>query len=598
MTRKAKSLPPVPLAPLRKVLTGITGFDEITNGGLPVGRTILVRGGPGCGKTVFAMQVLVNRARDHREAGILVAFEERADQIVANAATLGWNIPALAAKKLYFVDANLSSRVDAAAEIDLTKELNLLRAYVREAGAKYIVFDGIDVLLRSLADPQAELREIYRLREWILESGLTAIITQKSGLSDDDTKQGYGILPFMADCVITLSHHVLAGSSFRNLRVTKYRGSGYLADEFPITITDTGMQVRDRGPVELLYAVTDERISTGLPRLDAMLTGGYHRASNVLISGAPGTAKSTLAGLFVEAACQRGERAMYVSFDEGATQIVRNLASVGIQLKAHEKSGLLKIYSTRTRGPNIEQQFGELRRVILEHRPTCVVIDPLSALASKLAHVASADATQMFLDFLKVNGITVVNTSLLDGPEVGEATATGISTIADTWIHVSYVVNEGERNRALTIVKSRGTGHSNQVRELILSDTGVTLTDVYTAQGEVLMGVARWDRERSELAVQQKALRTAAIARVRLKSAQAEAAARLAVITTEIEVRAAELALLDAELTQATELRSSEDETLRKLRHADAEVATAGLAVVPMRQRKTNGNAKLRTTSP
>jgi circadian clock protein KaiC len=402
----------------------------------------------------------------------------------------------------------------------------------------------------------------------------------------------------MADCVITLSHHVLAGSSFRNLRVTKYRGSGYLADEFPITITDTGMQVRDRGPVELLYAVTDERISTGLPRLDAMLTGGYHRASNVLISGAPGTAKSTLAGLFVEAACQRGERAMYVSFDEGATQIVRNLASVGIQLKAHEKSGLLKIYSTRTRGPNIEQQFGELRRVILEHRPTCVVIDPLSALASKLAHVASADATQMFLDFLKVNGITVVNTSLLDGPEVGEATATGISTIADTWIHVSYVVNEGERNRALTIVKSRGTGHSNQVRELILSDTGVTLTDVYTAQGEVLMGVARWDRERSELAVQQKALRTAAIARVRLKSAQAEAAARLAVITTEIEVRAAELALLDAELTQATELRSSEDETLRKLRHADAEVATAGLAVVPMRQRKTNGNAKLRTTSP
>ena len=550
MTRKAKSLPPVPLAPLRKVLTGIAGFDEITN------------------------------------------------QIVANAATLGWNIPVLAAKKLFFVDANLSSRVDAAAEIDLTKELNLLRAYVREAGAKYIVFDGIDVLLRSLDDPQAELREIYRLREWILESGLTAIITQKSGVSDDDTKQGYSILPFIADCVIALSHHVLAGSSFRNLRVTKYRGSGYLADEFPITITDTGMQVRDRGPVELLYAVTDERISTGLPRLDAMLTGGYHRASNVLISGAPGTAKSTLAGLFVEAACQRGERAMYVSFDEGATQIVRNLASVGIQLKAHEKSGLLKIYSTRTRGPNIEQQFGELRRVILEHRPTCVVIDPLSALASKLAHVASADATQMFLDFLKVNGITVVNTSLLDGPDVGEATATGISTIADTWIHVSYVVNEGERNRALTIVKSRGTGHSNQVRELILSDTGVTLTDVYTAQGEVLMGVARWDRERSELAVQQKALRTAAIARVRLKSAQAEAAARLAVITTEIEVRAAELALLDAELTQATELRSSEDETLRKLRHADAEVATAGLAVVPMRQRKTNGNAKLRTTSP
>lgn len=591
MTRKAKPLPPVPLAPLRKVLTGITGFDEITNGGLPVGRTILVRGGPGCGKTVFAMQVLVNRARDHREVGILVAFEERADQIVANAATLGWNIPALAAKKLFFVDANLSSRVDAAVEIDLTKELNLLRAYAREAGAKYIVLDGIDVLLRSLHDPRSERREIYRLREWILESGLTAIITQKSGLDEDDTKHGYSFMPFMADCVITLSHHVVAGSSFRNLRVTKYRGSGYLADEFPVTITDTGIHVRDRGPVELLYAVTDERISTGLPRLDAMLAGGYHRASNVLISGAPGTAKSTLAGLFVEAACQRGERAMYVSFDEGATQIVRNLASVGIQLKTHEKSGLLKIYSTRTRGPNIEQQFGELRRVVQEHRPTCLVIDPLSALASKLAHVASADSTQMFLDFLKVHGITVVNTSLLDGPDVAEATATGISTIADTWIHLSYVVYEGERNRALTIVKARGTAHSNQVRELVLSDAGVTLTDVYTAQGQVLMGVARWERERSELAVREQALRTAAVARVRLKSEQAEAAARLAVITTEIEVRAAELALLDAELEAASALRSSDSLTLRRLRHADADAdaATAGLTARPLHQRKTKG---------
>lgn len=572
MKSKTKVLKPVPLTSLRKMPTGISGFDEITYGGLPIGRTTLVRGGPGCGKTVFAMQTLVNGARDRREPGILVAFEEDADQIVANAATLGWNIPALAAKKLFFLDAVLSPRAKAVGEINLTQQLNVLQAFVTEAGAKYIVLDGIDVLLRLLDNPAEERREIYRLRDWIARSGLTAIITQKADADDDPSTQRYNFMQFMADCVITLGHQVVAGSSFRNVRVKKYRGSGFLGDEFPITITEKGLQVSNRGPVELHYHVTDERISSGLPRLDVMLGDGYYRGSNVLISGAPGTAKSTLAGLFAEAACDRGERAMYVNFDEGANQIVRNLASVGIRLQPHQKSGLLRIYSTRTRGPNIEEQFGELRRVIQEHQPTCLVVDPLSALSSKLAHLASADATQMFLDYLKIKGITVVNTSLLDGPDVGEATATGISTIADTWIHVSYVVHEGERNRALTIVKSRGTGHSNQVRELTLSDSGVSLTDVYTAQGQVLMGVARWEREQEELAAKKQSLRASAIARVKLNSAQAEAVARLSVITTEIEVRKAELELLDHEITTASDLRASDRITLRKLRHADAEV--------------------------
>jgi circadian clock protein KaiC len=353
----------------------------------------------------------------------------------------------------------------------------------------------------------------------------------------------------------------------------KYRGSGFQGDEFPITITEAGIDVTSRGPVELQYAVTDERVSSGIPRLDAMLCGGYHRGANVLISGAPGTAKSTLGGLFVAAACARGERAMYVNFDEGASQIVRNLGSVGIKLLPYQKSGLLKIYSTRTRGPNIEEQFGELRRVIREHKPRCLVVDPLSALASKLAHVASADSTQMFLDYLKGEGITVVNTSLLDGPDVGEATATGISTIADTWIHLSYVVHEGERNRALTIVKSRGTGHSNQVRELSLSDTGVTLTDVFTAQGEVLMGVARWEREQEELAAQRQAKRAAEVARAKLVGAQAEAAARLAAIQSEMELRQAEMALLEVEMATASDVAASGRVELRKLRHADEERA-------------------------
>lgn len=580
MIPRSKRLKPVPLVPLAKVPTGITGFDEITYGGLPRGRTTLLRGGPGCGKTVFAVQSLVNLARDRREPGILVAFEENANQIVANAATLGWNIPALTAKRLFFMDASLSPEMIQAGDFDLARQLNVLQALIKEAGAKHIVFDGIDVLLRLLDNPVAERREIYRLRDWLSRSGLTAIITQKVAADDDASRQHYNFMQFMADCVVNLAHHVVAGSSFRNVRVMKYRGSGFLGDEFPISITQSGIQVTNRGPVELHYRVTEERVSSGLPRMDAMLRGGYFRGSNVLISGAPGTAKSTLAGLFVAAACERGERAMYVNFDEGATQIVRNLSSVGIRLKPHQTSGLLKIYSTRTRGPNIEDQFGELRRVIREHKPRCLVVDPLSALSSKLAHIASADATQMFLDFLKVEGITVVNTSLLDGPDVGELTATGISTIADTWIHVSYIVNEGERNRALTIVKSRGSGHSNQVRELTLADSGVSLTDVYTAQGQVLMGVARWEREQEELATKKLTLRASEVARVKLNSAQAEAVARLTVITTEMEVRKAEIALLDLEMSSASELLATDRRMLRKLRHADEELP------VPVRKGK------------
>jgi circadian clock protein KaiC len=378
----------------------------------------------------------------------------------------------------------------------------------------------------------------------------------------------------MVDCVVVLRHQVVDGSAFRNLRVVKYRGSGFSADEFPITLTTKGLQLTNRGPTELQYEVTDERISSGLPRLDNMLRGGYHRGSNVLISGAPGTAKSTLSGLFAVAACQRGERTLYVSFDEGAAQIVRNLRSVGIRLAPHQKSGVLKMYSTRTRGPNIEDQFGALREKVRAHKPRCLVIDPLSALSTKTAHLASADAAQQFLDFLKGEGITVVNTSLMDGLRTDEA-ATGISTIADTWIHVSYVVQDGERNRALTIVKSRGTGHSNQVRELTLSNEGVTLTDVFVAQGKVLMGVARWEWEQEEQAAKKRSQAATELKRLQLQLAQAEAAARLQVVQTEMEARSAEIKVLTLATGSASKIRATDRKVLRKMRHADEDVRVA-----------------------
>jgi circadian clock protein KaiC len=552
---------------LTKVRTGIQGFDEITDGGLPRGRTTLVLGGPGCGKTVFALQTLVHGAQKEKEASIFVAFEESARQIVANAATFAWDLPALEKKKLFFLDARLSPEVVKAGEFDLIGMLSVLEAKTTEIHAKRIVFDGLDVLLSLLDDPVAERREAYRIRDWLLRTGLTGIITLKLAGSEFD--QRYSFLQFMVDCAVLLRHQVTDGSAFRNLRVTKYRGSGFAADEFPITLTSDGMSLTHRGPTELTYEVTDERVSTGLPRLDHMLRGGYHRGSNVLISGAPGTAKSTLSGLFAAAACARGERTLYVSFDEGAAQIVRNLKSVGIQLGPHLKSGLLKMYSTRTRGPNVEDQFGSLRALVNTHKPRCLVIDPLSALSTKLAHVASADAAQQFLDFLKSAGITVVNTSLMDGLNTDEATATGISTIADTWIHVSYVVHEGERNRALTIVKSRGTGHSNQVRELTLANDGVTLTDVFIAQGKVLMGVARWEWEQEEHAAKKRIQVANELKRLQLHLAQAEAAARLQVVQTEMEARSAEMAVLVDATGSASKLVTTDREVLRKMRHAD-----------------------------
>lgn len=563
-TRAVRSV----IKPITKVPTGIQGFDEITDGGLPRGRTSLITGGPGSGKTVFALQTLVTGATDHREAGIFVAFEESALQIMTNAVAFGWDLASLSRRKLFFLDAQLSPDVVTAGEFDLIGMLELLSAKVKELGAKRIAFDGIDVLLSLLDDPVAERREMYRIRDWLLANQLTATITQKLDTAD----QRYSYLQFMVDCVVNLKHHVLDGSAFRSLRVVKYRGSGFSSDEFPITLSARAMQLTNRGPVELKYRVTSERVSTGLPRLDHMLTGGYHRGSNVLISGAPGTAKSTLCSLFAAAACARGERTLYVSFDEGAAQIVRNVRSVGVDLEPYLKSGVLAMYSTRTRGPNIENQFGDLRERVLAHKARCLVIDPLSALSSKLAHVASADAAQQFIDFLKGESITVVNTSLMDGLAVDEATATGISTIADTWIHVSYLVQDGERNRALTIVKSRGTGHSNQVRELKLSDAGVDLADVFVAQGKVLMGVARWEWEQEERAAKKQAHAATVLKRLQLKLSQAEAAARLQVVQVEMEARTAEIAVHAEATGRATELRVSDRAMLRKMRHADAEV--------------------------
>lgn len=515
---------------VHKAATGIQGFDEITAGGLPRDRTTLVMGGPGTGKTVLALQALVNGAHLQNEAGIFVAFEESTVQIIANAKTFGWDLQKLSEDCLFFLEARITPDVVLAGEFDLAGMLAVLELKAKEINATRIVFDGIDVLLSLLDDPVTERRELYRIRDWLVRNRLTAIITQKVG--PGDAEQRYGFLQFMVECVVVLKQMVVEGSIFRNLRVMKYRGSGFLGDEFPITLTTDGLQVTNRGPTELRYTVTEERVSSGLPRLDVMLHGGYYAGSNVVISGAPGTAKSTLAGLFAAAACARAERTLYISFDEGAAQIVRNLSSVGIRLAPFLASGVLRMYSTRTRGPNVEDQFGTLRGKVREHNPSCLVIDPLSALSTKLTHAASADAAQQFLDFLKEEEITVVHTSMMHGLGADETGAAGIAVTADTWIHVSHVIQDGERKRALTIIKSRGSDHSNQVRELTLSSDGISLTETFAAQGNVLMGVACQNADCGARSLSYRAHIVTEIGRLQREFTRAEAGARLRVLQT------------------------------------------------------------------
>jgi circadian clock protein KaiC len=537
------SAPPSHPAPkLAKAPTDIPGFDEIAFGGLPRGRVTLVIGGPGTGKTVFALEVLVNGARDHQEPGVFVAFEENTDQIVANAATFGWDLPGLEQARLFFLDARLPPTIVQAGDFDLSGMLAMLDAKVQEMGAKRIVFDGVDVLLTLLNDPVAERRELYRLYEWLQARKLTGILTAKASEGDRPSTERYAFMQFMVDCVVILQHRLLERVSLRSLRIMKYRGSAFAENEFPIIISPSGVEVSTFGTSVLDYEVSTDRVSSGVPRLDTMLDGGYYRGSGVLVSGSPGTSKTTLAAAFVAASCDRGERALFVSFDEAAQQLVRNLRSVGIDLGKHVDSGLLCMHSIRTEAKSAEEHLVDIQNRIRDHQPKALVLDPISALAKTGGHIAAVHASLRVLDLAKSLGITVICTSLVATDDaVAETTSTQISTIADTWIHLSYVVHGGERNRALTIVKSRGMKHSNQVRELILGKDGITLTDVYSAGGEVLVGTARWERETQLREAERRSQIEADRQRALLELAEAEIDARMTALQHEREARRAEM---------------------------------------------------------
>lgn len=531
---------------LEKAQTGIEGFDEITFGGLPRARTTLVLGAPGSGKTVFALQTLVNGAKDWREPGIFVAFEENSGQIITNAASFGWDLEALTKDRLFFLDARMSADTVRSGPFDLTGLLASLAAKAQEMGARRIVFDSIDVLLTLMNDPLSERQEIYRLHEWLSKTGITGIITTRGDPNTAPDEQRFGFIQYTTDCIVQLATRMVDRVALRELRVIKYRGSSFRGNEFPFVISEAGIEVAAFGIDPPDVQVWTERISSGVERLDTMLNGGYLRGTSVLITGAPGTSKSSLAGAFVAAACARGERTLSVSFDEAGPEIVRNLASINIHLQPHIDAGLLCLYSGKTETGTAEEHLIKLKNLIHTHQPRCLVVDPLSAMIKAGGHLNALSVASRLLNITKGAGITAVFTSLLEGSDPSEESSPlRISTIADTWIHLSYVVQGGERNRALTIVKSRGTRHSNQVRELILSDDGITLADVYSSGGAVLMGTLRWEREMQERMEETRQRAELERRRRELELGVIEANARIEVLKREAEARNAELGLLD-----------------------------------------------------
>ena len=552
---------------LDKVSSGIEGFDDITAGGLPLRRTTLLMGGPGCGKTVFALQMLVSGALHRGAPGIFVAFEENARRVAANAETFGWNMSKLEQRQqIFFVDACMRSDVVKVGAFDLTGLLAALEAKAVEMGAKVIVFDAIDVLLSLLDDPAAECRELYRLHEWLIAHELTGILTTKVEDNKPATAQRYGFMPFMADCAVLLSQRVADRVTVRTIRVLKYRGSPHVLNEVPFVIGPAGVEVGSANGIHPESQPFNERVSTGIERLDAMLGGGFYRGTNALITGSSGTGKSTLAGAFIAAACRRGERTLFISFDENSGDIARDLASVSIRLAPHLASGLLQMEAVRTEAASSEEHFMRIKRLIAGQKPRCVAIDPLSALARVGGELAARAVAERLIYLCRNAGITVLFTSLSEGTDPHlETTALHVSTIADSWIQISYSLRAGERNRALSIIKSRGSKHSNQLRELIFGDSGITLADPYTAGGEVLMGTLRIEKENAIRTEGERRRHQIELKRREVDLSIAKRDQQLEAAQRDLRNRSEELDTLTlAEKTSTSEYTQRQDEVVRQ----------------------------------
>jgi circadian clock protein KaiC len=469
----AVSKPSTPSLP--KARTGIPGLDEITGGGLPKGRPTLVCGGPGCGKTLLAMEFLVRGATQFGEPGAFIAFEETGEELAQNVRSLGFDLDRLVEQKKIALD---HVRVEPA-EIEETGEYDLEGLFLRlglaidAVGAKRVVLDTIEALFGGFANAALLRAELRRLFRWLKNRGVTAVITGERG---DGSLTRQGLEEYVSDCVILLDHRVTEQVSTRRMRIVKYRGTHHGTSEYPFLIDEKGISVMPITSVQLDHEASDERVSSGIPRLDAMLGGeGYFRGSSILVSGTAGTGKSTLAASFARAAAKRGERVLYLAFEESPRQLLRNMRSVGLDLAPAVNKGLLRIHAARPTLHGLEMHLVQIHKMVQEFDPAAVVVDPISNFSSS---GTAADAQAMLLrlvDFLKSRQVTALMTHLTGGGKAVEATDVGISSIIDTWLLLRDIESAGERNRGLNVLKSRGMKHSNQIREFLITAEGIQL---------------------------------------------------------------------------------------------------------------------------
>jgi circadian clock protein KaiC len=476
---------------LQKEPSGIRGFDEITGGGLPKGRPTLVCGSAGAGKTLFGMEFLVRGATDYNEPGVLMSFEETDEELARNVASLGFDVKQLVAEKKLLLDYVFIER----SEIEETGEYDLEGLFLRlghaidTIGAKRVVLDTLEALFSNLPNEGIIRAELRRLFRWLKDKGVTAVITCERG---EGTLTRYGLEEYVADCVILLDHRVQNQISTRRMRIVKYRGTSHGTNEYPFLIDRKGFSVLPITSVGLNHKAPTERISSGVGRLDTMLDKkGFYRGSSILVSGRAGTGKSTLAAHFVEAVCGRGERALYFAFEESQDQIIRNMRSVGIELEKYVKKGLLKFQNARPSAYGLEVHLALIHRVISEYEPDVVVIDPITNFLAVGDNTETKAMLMRLIDFLKMKQCTAMFTSLTSADIEIEDSAVGVSSLMDTWILVKNIESNGERNRGLYILKSRGTAHSNQIREFVVTPHGIDLIDAYVGSDGVLMGSAR-----------------------------------------------------------------------------------------------------------
>ncbi len=486
------------LRPLEKTLTGIPGFDEISEGGLPRGRTSIVCGGAGCGKTMFGIEFLVRGASEYNEPGVLMAFEETPQDIARNVASLGFDIEDLAKKKKLFLDyINVEPKeIQESGEYDLEGLFIRLKSAIDAVGAKRVMFDTLEALFSGFSNPGILRAEFRRLFRWLKDHNLTTVITAERG---DGTLTRHGLEEYVSDCVILLDHRVKDQISSRRLRIVKYRGTKHGADEYPFLIDERGMSILPVTSLQLQHSVSTARVSTGIPDLDQMLEGkGYFRGSSVLLTGTAGSGKSTVAAAFVDAACRRGERCLYIDFEESRLQVARNMKSVGLDLDQWTKKGLLTHEAWRPTQFGIEMHLLRIHKFIEKVEPEVVVIDPITNLLSGSDEKDVYSMLMRLMDFLKVSGITTILISLTSGGADLEQTTVGVSSLTDTWILLRDVELSGERNRCIYVLKSRGMAHSNQLREFVLTNNGVRLLPVYVGPGGVLTGSSRVSQETRE----------------------------------------------------------------------------------------------------